>query len=338
MNIIRLLLVLSIIILFQSCNDSRWNADTSEVDYNGEIHRLDKTVFSLGDNMDQSNLVALQGEFDGFLNIYLKQIMQVGEAENAMTASLFQRFVTDPNWIELQSLIESKYPNLDKESAELENAFKRYAILFNDSNLPTLVAYNSGFNVGIYPDKEFLGIGLEWYCGNDLGIFNRLPPDLFPQYKRDKMMPEYMTINALKGWLFVKYQDKLNGQSLLNRMVFSGKINYIAAALHQNLSHRIILNYSEQQLEWCDNQEYEVWKFMLENDLIFSEEAMAVNKMMNDGPFTPGMPPESPGGVGNYIGYEMVKALMDRNDNLTLPDLLNMKNDREFLKNYKPGR
>lgn len=338
MNISRYLLVLISFLLFQSCNDSKWKADVSNVDYNGEIARLDLAVFNLGSDLTKSDLLELQKEYHGFLNVYLTQIMQVGEAENAMTASLFQRFVTDPNWIELQEVIEKKHPNLDEESANLERAFKRYSVLFKESDLPEIVAYNSGFNVGIYPEKEFLGIGLEWYSGNDLKIFDRLPPDLFPQYKRDKMMPEYMTINALKGWLIVRFQDKLNGQSLLNRMAFSGKINYIAAALHQDLSDRIVLNYSEEQLEWCDNQEYEVWKFILENDLIFSVDAMAVNKMMNDGPFTPGMPPESPGGVGNYMGYEMVKAFMDRNENLTLAELLNMKNDREFLKHYKPGR
>jgi len=338
MNISQYLLVLTSLLLFQSCNDSKWKADISNVDYNSEIGRLDLDVFNLGSDLNHDQLMDLKGKYDGFLNVYLTQIMQVGEVENPMTASLFQRFVTDPNWIELQEIIEEKHPNLDEQSADLEKAFKRYSVLFNESDLPEIVAYNSGFNVGIYPDKEFLGIGLEWYSGNDLKIFDRLPPDLFPQYKRDKMMPEFMTINALKGWLFVKFQDKLNGQTLLNRMAFSGKISYIAAALHQNVTDRIVLNYSEKQLEWCDNQEYEVWKFMLENDLIFSEDAMAVNKMMNDGPFTPGMPPESPGGVGNYMGYEMVKAYMDRNENITLPDLLNAKNDREFLKHYKPGR
>ncbi|NEN22965.1 hypothetical protein G3O08_05560 [Cryomorpha ignava] len=338
MNIHKLLLVLISLSLFQSCTDSRWKADTSKVEYNGEILRLDKAVFSLNNNFSQNELVALKPKYGNFLDIYLTQIMQVGSPDNPMTASLFARFLNDPDWRELQSIIEKKHPNLDKESAELENALKRYAVLFQETELPEIVAYNSGFNVGIYPEKKYLGIGLEWYAGSDLEIFKRLPPDLFPQYKRDKMLPEFMTINALKGWLLVKYQDKLHGETLLNRMAFAGKIHYVASVLMEEVSDRQLLNYSQQQIEWSEMQEYDVWKHMLENDLIFSEDAKEVSTLMNDGPFTPGMPPESPGGVGNYIGYKMVEVYMERNENVTLVDLLNMENDREFLNNYKPGR
>lgn len=338
MNISRLILVLISLGLFQSCSDSRWKADTSQVEYNGEILRLDKAVFSLGSGFSQNELMALKPEYGDFLNIYLIQIMQVGSPDNPMTASLFAKFLDDPSWRELQNVVEKMHPNLNKESAELENAFKRYAVLFQETELPKIVAYNSGFNVGIYPEKKYLGIGLEWYSGNDLEIFKRLPPDLFPQYKRDKMMPDFMTINALKGWLLVRYQDKLHGENLLNRMAFAGKIHFVASVLMEKVSDRDLLNYSQQQIDWCERQEYDVWKHLLENDLIFTEGAKEVSTLMNDGPFTPGMPPESPGGVGNYIGYKMIKAYMERNKEVTLVQLLNMENDREFLNNYKPGR
>jgi len=338
MNITRALLVLFIVGIFTSCTESRWKADTSSIEYNAEILRLDRDLFAYENGISQEELVSLKDNYGDFLNIYMSQIMQVGLVENPMTASLFSRFLTDSDWQNLQEIIDEKHPNLKKESAALGNAFKRYAVLFEETELPQITAYNSGFNVGIYPDSTNLGIGLEWYSGNDLEILNRLPPDLFPQYKRDKMMPEFMTINALKGWLYYRYQDFNNGDNLLNRMAHSGKLNYIAAALMENVSDRVVLNYTPEQIEWCKREEHEIWKFFLQRELLFSQEGKEVDKMMNDGPFTPGMPPESPGGVGNYIGYQMVKSYMDKNKNVTLVDLINMKNDRELLNSYKPGR
>jgi hypothetical protein len=59
--------------------------------------------------------------------------------------------------------------------------------------------------------------------------------------------------------------------------------------------------------------------------------------MINDGPFTPGMPAESPGGVGNWLGLQMVEAYMNENDELTLQDLLGA-GDRQILEKYKPRR
>lgn len=335
MNTIRVLSIFFVLLVFQSCTDSRWQVDTSSVNYSGEIMRLDRELFS-NRPINPEYLQSLTPKYGEFLNNYLTDIMRVGKVNNPMTAELFNRFLTDPTWIGLQEIIEKHYPDLDSESARLENAFKHYAILFKQKQLPQIVAYNSGFNVGIYPTHDYLGIGLEWYSGGDLDILDRLPPDLFPQYKRDKMKPEYLVPNALKGWLFVEHQSVKNGESLLNRMVFAGKILFTAHILLEELPDGELINYSDDQLQWCQNQEFQVWNYLLENDLLFSEEAREVEKMMNDGPFTPGMPPESPGGVGNWIGYQMVKAFMERNDKITLPELLHLKNDKVFLKAYKP--
>ena len=85
-----------------------------------------------------------------------------------------------------------------------------------------------------------------------------------------------------------------------------------------------------------ENNSIDVWKHLLENDLLFTTDVMQINKMVGDGPFTPGMPPESPGGVGNWLGLEMVSAFMEANDEVTLNQLMSMKNDREILKYYKP--
>lgn len=336
MNLTRLFLVLISALVLGACSDSRWKADTDSISYDGTIHRLDEAVFNSGKPIPADSLVALRGEYGDFLDAYLVDIMRVGPADNPMTAELFNRFLTDPTWQQLQKVIEEKHPNMNSESDRLETAFKRFGWFFGESRLPKLIAYNSGFNVGIYPTDQYLGMGLEWYSGGDLKILNRLPPDLFPQYKRDKMAPRFLVPNALKGWLMVRFSEAQNGEDLLARMVFAGKILYTAKVLLGNEKDADLLNYSPQQMEWCHNQEYQIWKYILENDLLFSNESKKVEKMMTDGPFTPGMPQESPGGVGNWIGFQMVSNYMDNHKDTTLPQLMELENDRVFLNDYKP--
>jgi uncharacterized protein YjaZ len=300
--------------------------------------RLDRDVFafdSTGQQIDLQNLTEKYGKFSTY---YFKDIMRMGPPESKMTAGLLRQFTSDPNWEELQQLINNKYPNLNAESDQLTYALKRYAVLMDNKKLPTVVTYNSGYNVGLFPTEQYLGIGLEWYLGSEHKILNRLPPDVFPQYKRQKMQPQFMVPNALKGWLSVKYQDKLQGENLLNRMVYAGKINYITQALLREVSNERLMNYTAKEMEWCKAAEYDIWKHLVENDLLYSKDTRQVNKMMGAGPFTPGMPPQSPGGVGNWVGFEMVKAFMDKNENLSLPQLMELKNDQQFLNTYKPGR
>lgn len=327
--------VLVSLLFLAGCTDSRWEIDTSKIEYDGTMHRLDKALFSKKP-ITSAGLEALKSEYGDFLNMYLVNIMQVGPVDNPMTAGLLNDFLTDPTWVGLEKIIQKKHPNLASESKQLEKAFKRYAVFFDETQLPKIIAYNSGFNVGIYPTPGYLGIGLEWYSGSELDIMNRLPPTLFPQYQRDKMKPKYLVPNALKGWLKVKYKDLAAGGDLLNRMIFSGKILFLTDILLENVSSADLLNYSQKQIAWTRDQEYEIWNYFLENDLLFSKDAREINKMMGDGPFTPGMPRESPGGVGNWIGYKMVKTFMENHPEITLPELMKIENNKRFLKDYKP--
>lgn len=321
-----------------ACSGDPYDVDTSSVDYEEEFRRLDRAVFDLPENPGADDLTALEDEYGDFLNIYFEDIMRVGPPDNPMTADLFSRFVKDPNWRELQETIESRHPDLEEEAARITEAFKRYAVHFDADTLPKLVAYNSGFNVGVYPTPQWLGVGLEWYSGNDHPIIDRLPPDLFPQYKRDKMRIDYLVPNAVKGWLMVQYANQLEGKDLLGHMVFHGKMAFVTSALLPDVPLTDILNYTQEQIQWCEKNEFDVWKHFVENDLIFTNDAGQINRMTGEGPFTHGMPPESPGGIGVWVGYRMVESYMKRNADTDLKTLIDMNDDRAFLNTYKPGR
>jgi hypothetical protein len=308
--------------------------DVSGVSYNLNIKRLDRDLFETS-NKDEKWLQVFNEKYGSFSSIYFEEIMRIGNPENPMTAGLANRFTEDPTWAQLQGIIEQKFPDLNSESEELELALKRYSVHFNTRQLPEVVAYNSGYNVGIYPSEDWLGIGLEWYCGTDHAIIDQLPPDLFPQYKLDKMVPEFMVPNALKGYLYYEFNDQDFDKNLLSRMIHSGKVIFISAQLLQTDNYARVLNYSDADYQWCEESAYDIWKFLLENDLFFNEDPMQINKLMNDGPFTPGMPAESPGGVGNWVGLQMVKEFMKDKPEVGLKDLVEMKNDRIFLEYYK---
>jgi len=330
----RLVLLITFFLVFQSCSDKRYEVDVSEIPYSLNIKRLDRDLFETP-NKNEIWLEGFNEKYGSFSSIYFEEIMRIGNPENPMTTGLANRFTEDPTWAQLQDIIEQRFPDLHSESAELELALKRYSVHFNTRQLPEVVAYNSGYNVGIYPSKDWLGIGLEWYCGNDHQIIDQLPPDLFPQYKLDKMVQKFMVPNALKGYLYYALNDENQDNTLLSRMVHNGKVAFISAQLLQTDDYARVLNYSDEDYKWCEDSAYDIWKFLLENDLFFNEDPMQINKLMNDGPFTPGMPSESPGGVGNWVGLQMVKEFMKKNSEISLKDLAEMQNDRIFLEYYK---
>jgi uncharacterized protein YjaZ len=63
---------------------------------------------------------------------------------------------------------------------------------------------------------------------------------------------------------------------------------------------------------------------------------MEISKWVNDGPFTSGLPQESPSRVGIWIGWQMVKQYMEKNPSLTIPQLMDFEDVSVILNNYKP--
>jgi hypothetical protein len=65
---------------------------------------------------------------------------------------------------------------------------------------------------------------------------------------------------------------------------------------------------------------------------------MQTNKLMQDGPFTKGFDAEAPARLGEWIGWQIVSAYMDKNRKVTLKQLL-QNNDSQLILNqsgYKP--
>ena len=70
--------------------------------------------------------------------------------------------------------------------------------------------------------------------------------------------------------------------------------------------------------------------------MLYSKKATDVDRLLNDGPFTNGFPRESPGHIGEWIGYRMVSAYMKAHPEVTMAQLFALDDPRVVLKTYKP--
>jgi hypothetical protein len=81
-----------------------------------------------------------------------------------------------------------------------------------------------------------------------------------------------------------------------------------------------------------------MWTHLIENKLLFTTNTLEINKFVNDAPFTSGFPQESPGRAAVWIGYRIVESLMQRNEQITLEDLMGFRDYQKVLNmaRYKP--
>lgn len=321
--------------LFAACGSDP-EVDVRNVQLDLRIERLDHKLFQASPNEMADVSREAYAKHGEFYRIYVEDILQGAQLEAPDLPIFLNLFVNDPDWREAQAAVDSVLGDLEPQRRAFELAFKRLKVLFPDSLTPRVIAFNSGYNYGIFPTDSVLGVGLEWFIGSDHPVIGLLAPTAFPQYVKDRMQPDMLVPSAMKGWLLVHYTKPMGGGDLLENLVEVGKIMTLLDALLPEVDPPLKFAFSAEQLAWCEAHEAEIWKELVNRDVLFSKRAADIGRLMNDGPFTNGMPRESPGHIGEWIGYRMVQAYRRSKPKLSFAQLLAEDDPRAVLKAYKP--
>jgi hypothetical protein len=165
----------------------------------------------------------------------------------------------------------------------------------------------------------------------------------FPEYMKRKLKRAYIIPNAME----VMYMYNLHLDAtpynaelpLIEAMINEGKKMYFLEAVLPNTPDSILIGYTRPQDEWCRRSERSIWQYLNEKDLLYKINLMEQKRYTTDGPNTAGMPTESPGRIGTWLGWQIVRKYMrDAGGAISLQELLTHRNAKEiFAKaNYKP--
>lgn len=324
-------------VLVSGCREDKGGAiDTTSVQLDLRIGRLDRGLFRASpQEMPVASLKA-HAEYGDFYQLYVEEILQGAAIGDTMLPVALNHFVNDPDMRSVQEEVERVLGDMEPQRRAFEAAFKRLAVLFPDSITPSVVAFNSGFNYGIFPTDSVLGFGVEWFIGQEHPVIGYLSPEIFPRYVKDRMVPEMLVPSAVKGWLLVHYARDTRGDDLLTNLVETGKVMALLDALLPDVEPHLKFAFTPAQLAWCEANELAIWQELVGKDMLFSRKPADIGRWMNDGPFTNGLPRESPGHIGEWIGHRMVKAYLKAEPRMDFARLFALDEPRAILKHYKP--
>jgi uncharacterized protein YjaZ len=129
---------------------------------------------------------------------------------------------------------------------------------------------------------------------------------------------------------------------MLGQMVYYGKKLYLKDLLLPNASDDIKISYSKEEIEWVQDNERYMWQYFIENELLFQTQSSLSLRFIDPAPFSKfylEIDNDTPGKVGQWIGWQIVRSYMDKNPNTSLEELLSMSARDLFNKsNYKPAK
>lgn len=327
------------IILFASCDNGTKEVDTSAINVDLNFKRFEVELFALAkEGITKEELRELEVKFPMLYPLYVEAVMGFGAAGSEEAMLTINKFVADTDIKMLVNEVMKAYPlgSLESKINEIEKGFKHFKYYFPEKKIPEVKTLISAFTYNTVVGEGLIALGIDTYLGGDFEIY---PQTNIPKYKFEKFAPEFLVSDALKAWIITEF-DEGEGKTLLEEMIFQGKILYLVKQFLPNLDQPKLFNYFEQELSWCEDNEADIWFHFVDMELLYTAENHQIQKYLGDAPFIAGFPEGSPGRVGQWIGFQIVDAYMDNNSDVSLQDLMNNKDANNILQQskYKPRR
>ncbi len=303
-----------------SCKRNPLKVDISDIKNNIEFVRFGKELFSLPLNDTLAEMKTLHEKYPGFFDLFTYRIIRIGGIDEENFTRYMAEFLTDTMVQNVKLEVEDEFSDFGKTEKEINKAFKYYQYHFPQKELPTVYTYISGYNQSVVTAENIVGISLDKYLGRDYKYYQLLSTT--PAYKIKNMYPAKIPADVAFAWGLTEFPPKSEITNLLGNMVYQGKLMYFTDALLPETPDTVKIGYTKKELKWCENNEAEMWTYLVENKMLYSNKRMDIVRYINDGPTTSGFPVESPGRTGIWLGWQIVRKYMEEFPEITLPALM----------------
>lgn len=233
--------------------------------------------------------------------------------------------------------VQKKFGNFQKERGDLEELFRHIKYYFPETNLPkvvTLISEVDSDNKVIYADSLLL-VSLDVYLGKDHEFYTG-----FPEYQRKTFEKSQLLSDVVSNFSIRKIVPPTD-RTLLSQMVYFGKELYMKDLLIPQVSDADKIGYTPEQIVWSQENEGYIWRYFVDEKLLYDSDPKLPGRFINPAPFSKfylEIDNESPGQIGKWIGWQIVRSYMKNND-VSLQQLLQTDAKEIFDKSkYKPKK
>lgn len=314
-------ILVGILLLLISCGkDNQLEAEIAKIEVDLNIERFD-LAFA---NASPKDLPQLKNAFPFLFSVRIPD-------------SIWAQQMTDTLQQQLSFEVEKTFKNFDDIHDDVYRLFqhlKYYDNTFSEPRVVTVTSFVDYRNKTIVTDTIAI-IALDTYLGSDHEFYADIP-----RYVTQNMNKSQI-VSDLADDYSTKYIFQTERKSLLDEMVYFGKQLYFKDVMIPFKSDAEKIGYTQEQLDWSIANEAQIWSYFIEREMLYSTDNSLTSRFIADAPFSKfylELDNESPGRVGQYIGWQIVKAYMEKND-VNFMDML-QKEALEIFENanFKPKK
>ena len=114
------------------------------------------------------------------------------------------------------------------------------------------------------------------------------------------------------------------GKPLIEQMIERGKQWYLLDLFLPEKADSIKTGYTQQQLDWVNANEGQIWTEIVRQEDLYSVNPTTIQNYIGEAPFTSTLSQEaSPGNIGQWIGWQIVKKFVSKNTGMRPEEVMN---------------
>lgn len=336
----RMCWVLLVLAGLLSCKDKNI-PDVSDIKIDLTVKRFEQDFFAIDTNHIMPSLQQLGEKYPLFLGDFLYNIMELPGINDTslQQQSLLKKFIAD--YKPVKDSADQVFRNFSAVEKDVKKGLQFVKHYFPAYKAPPQLITYIGPMEG-YSDvitRDALAVGLQLHMGSNYSLYrSNIGQSVFPDYISRRFTPDHISVNCMKNIINDIVPEKGGSRPLVELMVEKGKRLYVLDKILPYTADTLKTGYTAAQLKGCYENEGMIWNFFLTNNLLFNIDPVNIKSYMEEAPSTPELGDRSPGAIGVFTGWQIVKKYMTKHAELSLNELLNTDPKLIFEESkYRPG-
>lgn len=344
-------LLLLCLLALSSCGEDP-DAGLDEIELNLRVVRVDSLMREAAQELQGQDSSAYRAAFEAHLAperaflaqfIGLERTAQRFRLAPAQADSLliweFGRVLSDSAMLALLDTVHEVFPYDYPLAERLTQPLKRLKRDFPEIVLPEFRTHVSGYLPAqemrqvdqIVPLPGYFSLGLHYFMGP---AFPYYAPTL-PGYIRRRFDPSFLEVMAFREISegMVAPLPRNRETTLLDDLVREGIKQYFVEKMLPHTPDSMRLLYTAPQMEWAHFYEARIYKSVIDD--LFSTNHELKRDYLADKPYTTDLALESAPRLGEYLGWRIVRAYLERNPEVGLAELCERQDYERIFRESK---
>lgn len=238
----------------------------------------------------------------------------------------------------LKTSVNERFNEIIEVEEEISHLYKHLKNEFPKIRVPRIISVinNVDYQNKVILADSLLIISIDSYLGFDNYLYKGIP-----LYIRKNLDAKYLTSDITEKYANELIENPLN-RNFLSKIIFYGKKIYFKDIILPHENDQIKIGYTNDEYKWANENELFIWQYIIEKQLLYSNNETLEARFLYPAPFSKfylEIDNDSPGRIGQWVGWQIVKSYAKRYPEIGLEEILKLSAEELFIKSkYKPRK